>query len=102
MTEAVIHLDKIIETLETPKCHSCEIEMDAVYFYGYTEPEKRIKSRPNDLSAWLCKECMSAIYPVIDDEQIIFMYYDKNKDESFVIDVLENWANGNKWYSKEE
>ena len=78
MTDATIHIDKIIDILEVPEC--CGSEMSTVMYHGYTEPEKRIKERLNNLSCWLCDLCLSAWYPMIGDESIIMAKYKRKTD----------------------
>ena len=91
MSDAVIHLDKIIDKLPDPECCG---EVEALLYYGSAEEDRRIKDRPNNLSCWYCNGCGSTWSPVVADEGIIFIHYDSKENESKIVDVLEN---GFKW-----
>ena len=99
MTDATIHIGKIIDILEVPEC--CGSEMSTVMYHGYTEPEKRIKDRPNDLSCWLCDSCLSAWYPLIEDEKLVMAKYIRPEDDTIIVDALKNLKKGAKWFDED-
>ena len=86
MTDAVIHIDKIIEHLPTPDC--CGMFAEALMCLIYLEENRGIKDRPNGFSCWYCNGCGSTWSPMIDNEKIIFVHYDAFEDEFHYIDIV--------------
>jgi len=91
MSDAIIHLDKIIDKLPDPDCCGRVVKL---INYDYIEAEKKIKDRPNGLSCWFCDGCGATWSPVIQDEKLVFWHWIPEKEMFVTIDVLEN---GFKW-----
>jgi len=92
MSEAVIHLDKIIEKLPDPQC--CGKEAERIINSDYTLEEKRIKDRPSGVSCWYCNNCGSTWTPIVENDKLVFWHYDTFEEDYNFIDFMEN---GMKW-----